>query len=70
VMSMGGGKNSNSGGIPFMIKGTTSNPIFVPDVGGMAGGAVKGIPGDATGIAGGATKGAGGVVGGLFGKKK
>jgi AsmA protein len=28
-------------GIPFMIEGTTSDPKFVPDVGGMAGGAIQ-----------------------------
>jgi len=66
VASMGSGKN----GVPFAIHGTTSDPHFVPDMGGMAGslasGAMKGlasrkIPGmnDAT------TK----ALGGLFGKK-
>jgi AsmA protein len=66
VASMGSGKN----GVPFAIHGTTSDPHFVPDMGGMAGSlasdAMKGlasrkIPGmnDAT------TK----ALGGLFGKK-
>jgi AsmA protein len=62
----GGGKSQ--GGIPFKIQGTTSKPIFIPDVGGVAGNMLKG----ATGVGGnknpaGAVQG---VVGGLFGKKK
>ncbi|MGA8221816.1 MAG: AsmA family protein [Candidatus Acidiferrales bacterium] len=61
----GGGK----GGIPFKIEGTTSNPIFVPDVAGLAGSMAKGTVGDVAGagVAGGKAVGA---VGGLFGKKK
>jgi AsmA protein len=61
----GGGKNSK-GGIPFKITGTTSNPVFVPDVTGMAGSMVKGIPSDPGNTAGAAA----GALGGLFGKKK
>jgi AsmA protein len=62
----GGGKSQ--GGIPFRIQGTTSKPIFIPDVGAMAGNMLKG----ATGVGGnknpaGAVQG---IVGGLFGKKK
>jgi AsmA protein len=66
----GGGKSSQGGGIPFTITGTTSNPIFLPDVKGMAGNMVKGLGGNATGTAGGAAGAAQGVLGGLFGKKK
>ena len=33
---------SGNGGVPFAIKGTTSNPSFVPDIGGVAGGVAKG----------------------------
>jgi AsmA protein len=33
---------SGGGGIPFKIQGTTSNPTFVPDVGGIATSAAKG----------------------------
>ena len=33
---------SGTGGVPFAIKGTTSNPSFVPDIGGVAGGVAKG----------------------------
>jgi AsmA protein len=62
--------NKNSPGIPFTITGTTSNPIFLPDVKGMAGNMAKGLGGNATGAAGGATSAAKGALGGLFGKKK
>lgn len=61
----GGGK----GGIPFKIQGTTSNPIFVPDMAGLAGSMAKGTVGDVAG-AGAAGGKAVGAVGGLFGKKK
>ncbi|HEX4002426.1 MAG TPA: AsmA family protein [Candidatus Acidoferrales bacterium] len=67
LTSFGGGKNSQ--GIPFTVTGTTSNPIFLPDMKGMAGNMAKGLGGDATGAAGGAT-GAAKALGGLFGKKK
>jgi hypothetical protein len=63
----GGSKNSE--GIPFTITGTTSNPVFLPDVKGMAGSMVKGLDGNATGTAGEA-EGAAKALGGLFGKKK
>jgi AsmA protein len=76
------GKGSNSackGGttIPFMIKGTTADPKFVPDAGGLAAGMVKSQAGCAGGLVTGAV-GAGAQapanavksVGGLFGKKK
>ena len=55
-----GGQSKN--GIPFMIQGTTSSPVFLPDVGGM----VKGMaPGGAQPV-----QDLGGMLGGLFGKKK
>ena len=63
---MGGGKSQSGGGIPFKIEGTTSDPIFLPDIGGMASGMAKGGVGTAKGAAGAAS----GLVGGLFGKKK
>ncbi len=74
----GGGKGgSGGGGIPFRVTGTTANPIFVPDVAGVAGGLAKGGVGAALGggkalggAAGGATGGAAGALGGLLGKKK
>ena len=68
--SLGGSKNSQGGGIPFTITGTTSSPIFLPDVKGMAGSMVKGLGGNATGAAGGAEGAAKSALGGLFGKKK
>jgi hypothetical protein len=73
-----GGKGSSSGGgIPFRITGTTSNPIFVPDVAGMAGSLAQGGAAAALGggkalggATGGAAGAAAGAVGGLLGKKK
>ena len=66
----GGGKSSQGGGgIPFTITGTTSNPVFLPDVKGMAGGMAKGAVGN-VGNAGSAGQAATGALGGIFGKKK
>lgn len=48
--------------IPFLIQGTTQNPVFVPDVGGMLGGTV-------TAPAQGVQQSIGGIMG-MFGKKK
>lgn len=78
ALPLGGGKGGSSGGgIPFRVTGTTSNPVFVPDVAGVAGGLAKGGVGTALGggkalggAAGGATGGAAGALGGLLGKKK
>jgi AsmA protein len=80
---MGGGATKCKGGttaVPFQIQGTTSDPKFVPDVGGLAAGMLKSQLGCA---AGGAAPGgqnlndikknpAGAIqqLGGLFGKKK
>jgi AsmA protein len=69
----GGGKGGNGGGIPFRITGTTSNPVFVPDVAGVAGGLAQGGAAAALGggkAVGGAAGGAAGALGGLLGKKK
>jgi AsmA protein len=67
--SQGGG--SQSGGIPFKIEGTTSNPIFLPDIAGMAGGLAKSQLGGLTSGAGGTPADqASGALGGLLGKKK
>jgi AsmA protein len=62
------GASTGQGGIPFAIEGTTSNPKFVPDVGGVAVGLAKGeisnlakgqvVPGQGT-----ITKGVGGLLG-------
>lgn len=55
--------NQSAGkGIPFLVQGTTSNPVFVPDVGGMLGNQVQS---PVQGV-----QGLGGVLGGLLGKKK
>jgi AsmA protein len=67
---LGGGKSK---GIPFDIKGTTSHPEFVPDVGGMAKGFLTGAAGSAASGASstqGAAGAAAGALGGLLGKKK
>ena len=70
----GGGKGGSGGGIPFRVTGTTSNPIFVPDVAGVAGGLAKGGAAAALGggkaLGGGAAGSAAGALGGLLGKKK
>jgi AsmA protein len=69
----GGGKGNSGGGIPFRVTGTTSNPIFVPDVAGMAGGLAQGGAAAALGggkAAGGTAGAAAGALGGLLGKKK
>jgi AsmA protein len=69
----GGGKGGSSNGVPFRIEGTTSNPIFVPDVAGMATGMAKDQAAGALGNAlGGKSTGGdvGGALGGLLGGKK
>lgn len=48
-----------SNGLPFRIQGTTSNPVFIPEVGGALGGEM-GAP----------SQGLGEFLGGLTGKKK
>lgn len=66
----GGGKSQN--GIPFKIEGTTSKPVFVPEVGAMAGNMLKGVAGTAAGAGGqnNPVDQVQNVLGGLFGKKK
>lgn len=59
---------SSSGGVPFKISGTTSNPSFTPDLAGMTTGLGKGIASAPTQIPG--AQNLGGAIGGLFGKKK
>lgn len=61
-----GSSSSSGAGIPFVIQGTTSNPQVIPDVGGMAGNAVKSTAMIGTKPAGAAA----GALGGLLGKKK
>jgi len=64
------GATSGKGGIPFAIEGTTSNPKFIPDVGGVVAGMAKG---EVTNLAKGQIPGAKNVtkgLGGILGKKK
>ena len=60
------GAGSSQGGIPFAIEGTTTDPKFVPDIGGVVGGVAKGqIANVAKGqvpVAGDVTKGVGGLL--------
>jgi AsmA protein len=73
----GGSKCKSSTTIPFQIQGTTADPKFVPDVGGLAAGMLKSELGCAGGAVPGGLNGAkqnpaGAIqqLGGLFGKKK
>jgi AsmA protein len=52
----------SKGELPFLIQGTTSNPVFLPDVAGALTGTVKAPVQTVEGV--------GGLFGGLFGKKK
>jgi AsmA protein len=52
----------SKGEIPFLIQGTTSNPVFVPDVAGALANTAKAPVQSVEGIS--------GALGGLFGKKK
>jgi AsmA protein len=85
VSDLGGllGKASGGGGcksgttVPFLIHGTTADPKFVPDVGGLAAGMLKSQLGCAAGLGTGAGKDATKApadainsLGGLFKKKK
>lgn len=65
VASLLGGANSKSLTIPFTVKGTTSNPTFVPDVSGTVNNLAKGNIGNASGAA----SAASGILGGFLKKK-
>jgi AsmA protein len=72
----GGGGCKKGTTVPFQITGTTSDPKFVPDVGGLAAGMLKSQLGCMGGLAGGAagdaakgSDGALGQLGGLLKKK-
>ena len=69
VGSLTGRPMSKNARIPFMIQGTTSDPKFVPDVGGMLGGAVESELGKALGDNP-ETKRLSEALEGLFGGKK
>ena len=60
------GLGGKGGAIPFLIQGTTSNPSFVPDVQGLAGGALKNVLSGQTGNKPSPVD----ALTGLFGKKK
>jgi AsmA protein len=64
LVSVAGGQKG--GGIPFRIQGTTSNPTFIPDLGGLATGLGKG----AISTPSGAGNSLGEALGGLFGRRK
>ena len=64
-MSFLGGGGGKGGGIPFMIQGTTAQPVFLPDVAGMVKGAIPN-PLQPSGQ----QNPLGGALGGLFGGKK
>ncbi len=65
LSSLTGGRTAQGGTIPFTVTGTASNPVFMPDIAGMAGGLVKGAAGTSTSPA----DTASGILG-LFQKKK
>jgi AsmA protein len=56
---------NSGGGIPFKITGTTSAPVFLPDVGGMVGGMTKGAAGQNN-----PANAASSMLGGLLKKKQ
>jgi AsmA protein len=74
----GGGSGCKTGTtVPFLIQGTTADPKFIPDVGGLAAGMLKSQLGCAAGLGSGAGKDATkaptdaiNALGGLFKKKK
>jgi AsmA protein len=66
VAAFGSGKS----GVPFAIEGTTSNPKFIPDIGGVVGGLAKNELGKVTKAQVPGTKNMTKTLGGAFGKKK
>src|SRR5277367_247198 len=75
--SAGGGNCKSGTTVPFQIQGTTADPKFIPDVGGLAAGMLKSQLGCTAGLgtagakdAGQLPAGATSALGGLFKKKK
>ncbi len=68
LLGGGGGGSKSSLTIPFSVKGTTSNPSFVPDVSGAVGNLVKGDLGN-IGNTGNAASTASSILGGFLKKK-
>ena len=65
LSSLTGGGSQRGLTVPFAVKGTTSNPVFVPDVSGAVNNLVKGNIGNA----GSAASAASGILGGFLKKK-
>lgn len=71
MITGGGGSGSQSGGIPFMIQGTTSNPVFIPDTSAIAKSVIQNRLGNALGNSKGSQQGGvAGALGGLLGKRR
>lgn len=69
VASIASGPKGNGAAVPFRIQGTTSNPVFVPDLTGMVGGLAKGAVSGVPSLVPSSGHDLGKAVGGLFGKK-
>ena len=67
IASLAGLGGATNKGIPFLIQGTTSNPVFVPDTGAMVSAGVSGLI-QSQGAN--QPKDLGGFLGGILGKKK
>jgi outer membrane lipoprotein SlyB len=71
MLTGGGSSGKQSGGIPFLIQGTTSNPVFIPDTSAIAKSVIENRLGNALGGSKGNSQGgAAGVIGGLLGKRR
>jgi AsmA protein len=70
LLGQQGGGGCKSTSIPFLIKGTTSDPKFAPDVGGLASSMLKTQLGCAEGAVPGKSPNPVDAIGGLFGGKK
>jgi AsmA protein len=69
LAGLGQGQVQSGSGIPFLIQGTTSNPVFIPDMAGVVKGLTKnGAPGLPNGTQG--QQDLGGLLNGLLNRKK